>query len=175
MGDSRGQVRRITGDFFIHIGAGGALLSFFWDVVYRGRPLDTSAIGPLKLAGIGAGLVIMVAGLWLRFGSAEATPRLAAALSGRPRRVAPLPEAVPEAEGAAGERVIGTGDAAGAAALEPARAAEEGVAPAEIADSIPVAEAIPVEEGAGDSIEAAALPANGPSGAPRRPDPRAGF
>ncbi|MEM4729337.1 MAG: hypothetical protein QXH42_06230, partial [Thermoplasmata archaeon] len=92
----------------------------------------------------------------------------------RPRRAGPSPETV-EAEGTAGERVTGTGDAAGAPAPEPARAAEEGVAPAEIPESIPVAEAIPVEDGAGDSIEAAALPANGPSGAPRRPDPRAGF
>ena len=61
------SLRSASGLLLIHLGAGGALLSIFWDVVYRGRALDLGAVGPFKLAGTGAGLVIMILGLWLRF------------------------------------------------------------------------------------------------------------
>jgi len=55
----------IAGIILVLIGAGGALLSLFWDVIYRGRALSLSTVGPFKLAGLAAGIALAAAGLIL--------------------------------------------------------------------------------------------------------------
>ncbi len=71
-GALRAQGRRALGALLIHIGAGGAAVSLLWDVLYRGRTLSLGGIGPLKMAGVAAGLLILIVGFWLRFGAAPA-------------------------------------------------------------------------------------------------------
>jgi hypothetical protein len=45
------------------IGAAGAFLSLFWDVIYRGKAFSPANVGPFKLAGLAAGIALAVAGL----------------------------------------------------------------------------------------------------------------
>jgi hypothetical protein len=53
----------MSGVIMILMGAGGAILSLLWDVIYRGTAFKMSAVGPYKLLGLAAGLSLIVAGV----------------------------------------------------------------------------------------------------------------
>ena len=44
-------------------GFGGTFLSLLWDVIRRGRPFSAAAIGPMKMMGAAAGMVLVVIGI----------------------------------------------------------------------------------------------------------------
>lgn len=53
----------VAGVIAILLGAGGAFLSLFWDVIYKGKAFSLSAVGPFKLLGLAAALAIIIAGV----------------------------------------------------------------------------------------------------------------
>ncbi|MGQ9583298.1 MAG: hypothetical protein ACUVV6_07285 [Thermoplasmatota archaeon] len=139
-------LRRAAGLLLIHAGAGGAALSLLWDVIYRHRALDLGAVGPFKMAGVAAGLVIFLAGVWLRFGPARAATARGAPPPGRPagkRRAPAAPrEAAPPLPEPEGEALA----PAGPQVLEPVPPPEA----LEVPEAIPIVDAQPVEEGGQD-------------------------
>lgn len=141
-------LRRAAGLLLIHAGAGGAALSLLWDVIYRHRALDLGAVGPFKMAGVAAGLVIFLAGIWLRFGPARAaTARGALTPPGRPVGRRRAPAELREGAPAPPEPAEGEAPApAGPPVLEPVPPPEA----LEVPEAIPIADAQPVEEGGQD-------------------------
>ena len=58
---------KLTGFLLILGGLGGTLLSLLWDVIRRGRPFSVGAIGPLKMMGAAAGIVLLATGIVMMF------------------------------------------------------------------------------------------------------------
>ncbi len=52
-------------------GAGGSAVSLLWDVLYKGMPFSLRSIGPLKIMGMVAGLVLLNAGIVAGFALAR--------------------------------------------------------------------------------------------------------
>ena len=60
---SQATAYRLTGILLVIGGLGGTFLSLLWDVIRRGKSFSTAAIGPMKLMGIAAGIVLVVIGI----------------------------------------------------------------------------------------------------------------
>lgn len=58
---------KLAGYLFIIGGVGGTFLSLMWDVIRRGKSFSAGAIGPLKMMGATAGIVLMVIGIVMVF------------------------------------------------------------------------------------------------------------
>jgi hypothetical protein len=86
----------LIGYLLILGGLGGTFISLLWDVIRRGRPFNASAIGPMKMMGIAAGIVIMVIGIVM----VAVMSRKRAAAPARSGATAIQPAASPQQQGA---------------------------------------------------------------------------
>jgi len=61
----------MAGMILVLIGIGGSAVSLFWDVLYKGSPFSLRSVGPFKIMGIVAGLVILNIGIVAGFALAR--------------------------------------------------------------------------------------------------------
>ena len=65
---------KLIGLLLVIGGLGGTFLSLLWDVIRRGKPFSAEAIGPMKMMGIAAGMILVVIGIVLVFVLARKRP-----------------------------------------------------------------------------------------------------
>jgi hypothetical protein len=72
---SMARAYKLLGALLVVGGLGGTFLSLLWDVVRRGRAFSAATIGPFKLMGIAAGIVLAAIGIVMVLVLARKKPR----------------------------------------------------------------------------------------------------
>jgi hypothetical protein len=93
---------RLTGALLVIGGLGGTFLSLLWDVIRRGKAFNAVAIGPMKLMGILAGIILAIIGIVMVVFLARRKPATQLQMQQPPQAVAAAvqPAAAPQPQAA---------------------------------------------------------------------------